>query len=122
MSLPVQKVELGFDLSFSANPNLFTLDDATKGQLDGSYGLGGLQFIDVTSRVKTISIQRGRSNLFSTFPAGQASIELNNHDRAFDPLYAESPYAGNIIPRRQIRVTSGGIVQFTGWIDDWNLS
>lgn len=122
MALPAQLVELGFDLSFSGNPNLFTLDDDPKGKLDGLYGLGGLQFIDVTSRVRTINIQRGRSNLFSAFPAGQVSIELNNHDRAFDPLYADSPYFGNIIPRRAIRVTSGGIVQFNGWVDDWNLS
>lgn len=122
MALPVQKVELGFDLSFSANPNLFTLDDVVKGELDNGYGLGGLQFIDVTARVRTINVQRGRNNLFSNFPAGQVTIELNNHDRAFDPLYSGSPYAGNIIPRRQIRVTSGGIVQFIGWIDDWNLA
>jgi hypothetical protein len=122
MALPAQLVELGFDLSFSANPNLFTLDDTPKGELDGDYGLGGLQFIDVTSRVRTINIQRGRSNLFSSFPAGQVSIELNNHDRAFDPLYTGSPYYGNIVPRRAIRVTSGGIVQFNGWVDDWNLT
>lgn len=122
MALPAQLVELGFDLSFSANPNLFTLDNNPKGKLNGLYGLGGLQFIDVTPRVRTINIQRGRSNQFSSFPAGQVTIELNNHDRAFDPLYTESPYYGNIIPRRAIRVTSGGIVQFNGWIDDWNLS
>jgi hypothetical protein len=122
MALPTQLVELGFDLSFSANPNLFTLDNDPKGKLDGLYGLGGLQFIDVTSRVRIINIQRGRSNLFSSFPAGQVSIELNNHDRAFDPLYSGSPYFGNIVPRRAIRVTSGGVVQFNGWIDDWNLS
>lgn len=122
MALPTQLVELGFDLSFSGNPNLFTLDNDPKGKLDGLYGLGGLQFIDVTSRVRTINIQRGRSNLFSAFPAGQVSIELNNHDRAFDPLYSGSPYFGNIIPRRAIRVSSGGVVQFNGWVDDWNLS
>ena len=121
MALPTQKVELGFDLSFSASSNLFTLNDATKGQLDGEFGLGGLQFIDVTERVKNFSIARGRRNDFAAFPAGQAVVEFNNHDRAFDPLYAESPFAGNIIPRRQIRISSGGIVQFVGWINDWNL-
>jgi hypothetical protein len=121
MALPTQKVELGFDLSFSASSNLFTLNDATKGQLDGEFGLGGLQFIDVTERVKNFSIARGRRNDFAAFPAGQAVVEFNNHDRAFDPLYAESPFAGNILPRRQIRISSGGIVQFVGWVNDWNL-
>ena len=100
---------------------MFTLDDAVRGELDGEYGLGGLQFVDVTERVKNFSIARGRRSDFAAYPAGQAVVELNNHDRAFDPLYDESPYAGNIIPRRQIRITSGGIVQFVGWVNDWNL-
>ena len=123
MAAPVELVQLGFDQSFSANPDFFTLNDATKGQLDNtSYPLAGLQFVDVTSRVRSYSISRGRNNIFNAFPAGQARIEFNNHDRAFDPLYDGSPYSGNIIPRREIRVTSGGVIQFSGWIDDWNLS
>ena len=123
MALPVEKVEVGFDVSFSGAGNFLTLDDPVKGKLDdASYPLGGLQFIDVTSRVRNFSIGRGRSSLFSQFPAGQASIEFNNHDRAFDPLYSASPFAGNIIPRREIRITTGTAVQFVGWIDDWNLT
>jgi hypothetical protein len=123
MALPVEKVEVGFDQSFSGAGNFLTLDNAVKGQLDdASYPLAGLQFVDVTSRVRNFGIARGRSSLFSQFPAGQASIEFNNHDRAFDPLYASSPFAGNIIPRREIRITTGTAVQFLGWIDDWNLT
>lgn len=123
MALPVEKVEVGFDTSFSGAGNYFTLDNATKGELDNaSYPLAGLYFVDITSRVRSVSISRGRSNAFAQFPAGQVSIELNNHDRAFDPLYALSPYAGNIIPRREIKITSGTAVQFIGWIDDWNFS
>jgi hypothetical protein len=122
MTMPIEKVEIGFDLTFSGAGNFFTLDDAIRGELDGSYPLAGLQYIDVTSRVRNFAIGRGRSSLFSQFPAGQASIEFNNHDRAFDPLYTASPYYGNILPRREIRVTSNGIIQFTGWIDDWDLT
>ena len=123
MALPVEKVEVGFDTSFSGAGNFFTLNDATKGQLDNtSYPLGGLQFIDVTSRVKRFSISRGRSSLFTNFPAGQLNVEFNNHDRAFDPLYAQSPFIGNIVPRREIRVTTADQVQYTGWIDDWSFS
>jgi len=118
MPLPTQKIELGFDIS---SPNNFRLDDAVRGRLDSEYGLGGLQFVEVTDRVKNFSIARGRRNDFAAFPAGQAVVEFNNHDRAFDPLYAESPFAGNILPRRQIRISSGGIVQFVGWVNDWNL-
>jgi hypothetical protein len=123
MAMPIEKVEVGFDTSFSGAGNFFVLDDATKGQLDNtSYPLGGLTFIDVTDRVRNFSISRGRSNLFSAFPAGQLNVEFNNHDRAFDPLYAQSPFAGNIVPRREIRVTTADSVQYTGWIDDWGFS
>lgn len=121
--MPIEKVEVGFDTSFSGAGNFFTLDDATKGQLDNtSYPLGGLQFIDVTQRVKRFNISRGRSSLFTTFPAGQLNVEFNNHDRAFDPLYDQSPFVGNIVPRREIRVTTADDVQYTGWIDDWSFS
>ena len=121
--MPIEKVEVGFDTSFSGAGNFFTLDDPVKGELDNtSYPLGGLTFIDITDRVRQFSISRGRSNLFSAFPAGQLNVEFNNHDRAFDPLYASSPYAGNIVPRREIKVTTAGSVQYSGWIDDWAFS
>ncbi len=123
MSMPIEKVEVGFDTSFSGAGNFFTLDDPVKGQLDNtSFPLGGLTFIDITDRVRQFSISRGRSNLFSAFPAGQLNVEFNNHDRAFDPLYASSPFAGNIVPRREIKVTTADSVQYTGWIDDWAFS
>jgi hypothetical protein len=123
MAMPIEKVEVGFDTSFSGAGNFFVLDDATKGQLDNtSHPLGGLTFIDVTDRVRNFSISRGRSNLFSAFPAGQLNVEFNNHDRAFDPLYAQSPFAGNIVPRREIRVSTDDVVQYVGWIDDWGFS
>ncbi len=80
MAMPIEKVEVGFDTSFSGAGNFFVLDDATKGQLDNtSYPLGGLTFIDVTDRVRNFSISRGRSNLFSALPAGQLNVEFNNH-------------------------------------------
>ena len=123
MTMPVEKIEVGFDTSFSGAGNFFVLDDPVKGQLDNtSYPLGGLQFIDVTDRVKSFSVSRGRSSLFAAFPAGQLNVEFNNHDRAFDPLYDQSPFAGNIIPRREIRATTRDSVIYTGWIDDWNYS
>ena len=123
MAMPLEKIEVGFDTSFSGAGNFFTLDDPVKGELDNTlYPLGGLQFIDVTDRVRNFSISRGRSNLFSAFPAGQLNVEFNNHDRAFDPLYTSSPFAGNIVPRREIRVTTADSVQYSGWIDDWAFS
>ena len=123
MAIPTPKVEIGFDLTDSPIGPFFRLDDPTQGRLDNTeYRLGGTIFYDVTDRVKSFSVSRGKPRRFSSFPAGQAVVEFNNHDRAFDPTYANSPFAGNIIPRREIRVTSGSAIQFTGWVEDWNLA
>jgi hypothetical protein len=122
MALPVHKIELGLE-SANADNYRFKLDDPVQGQLDSDYELGGATvFLDVTNRVRRFSISRGKSNLFSSFPAAQANIELNNHDRAFDPLYSLSPYRGDIVPRRELRVTTDGNLIYTGYIDDWNYS
>ena len=123
MSIPTPKVEIGFDLTDSPIGPFFVLDDDERGRLDNTeYRLGGTIFFDVTDRVRTIQISRGKSRRFANFQASQLQVEFNNHDRAFDPLYPESPFAGNIIPRREIRVSAGTGVQFSGWIDDWDLS
>lgn len=123
MALPIEKVEIGFDLTDSPIGPFFRLNDTTAGRLDNTeYRLGGTIFYDVTDRVKSYQIDRGKPRRFSTFPAAAAGVRFNNHDRAFDPTYPDSPFAGNIIPRREIRITAGTVVQFTGFIDDWNLT
>ena len=123
MSALAPKVEIGFDLTDSPIGPFFRLDDATAGRLDNTeYRLGGTIFYDVTNRVRGLSIGRGKPRRFATFPAGVANVEFNNHDRAFDPLYPSSPFAGNIIPRREIKISFGSAIAYTGWIDDWNLS
>ena len=123
MSIPTPKVEIGFDLTDSPIGPFFRLDDNVAGRLDNTdYRLGGTIFYDVTDKVRTITWNRGKSRRFANFQAGSLNVEFNNHDRAFDPLYVDSPFYGNIIPRREVRVTSGTAIQFTGWIDDWGLS
>jgi hypothetical protein len=123
MALPTEKVEIGFDLTETPVTRFFTLDDNVAGRLDNTvYRLGGTAFIDVTEYVKSFQISRGKPRRFSSFPAGAANVTFNNHTRAFDPTYPLSPFAGQIIPRREIRITSGDIVQFQGYIDDWNLT
>lgn len=123
MPIPTPKVEIGFDLTDSPIGPFFRLNDDVAGRLDNTeYRLGGTIFYDVTDRVRSLSITRGKGRRFTDFPAGQAVVEFNNHDRAFDPEYSASPFTGNIIPRREIKVSSGTAIQFTGWIDDWNLT
>ena len=122
MPIPTPKVEIGFDLSESPLAPFFRLDDAVQGVLDNTtYRLGGTLFYDVTQFVKTINVNRGRTQRFTTFPAGQCDVEFNNHLRTFDPLYSGSPYATQIVPRREIRVSSGSEILFYGWIEDWDL-
>jgi len=61
-------------------------------------------FSDITSYVRSVSISRGKDELLDGFSAGTANIELDNRDRRFDPLYTSSPYNGDIVPRREVRV------------------
>ena len=123
MSIPTPKVELGLDGDSPIFPG-FTLDNTESGVLDNpEYFLaGGLVFYDVTDRVREVSVTRGKSAIFSEISAGQAVVVFNNHDRAFDPRYDGSPFRGNIVPRREIKIYSDGEPIFIGWVDDWNLS
>ena len=123
MSMPTQKIEIGFDLTESGYGPFFRLDDAEQGQLDNAeFVLGGELFYDVTDKVQNVSITRGKNRELDQFDQGLANVVFNNNDRTFDPEFAASPYAGQIVPKRQIRISSGNIVQFYGLIDDWNLS
>lgn len=122
MTAIAPKIELGFDLAAGVGPFL-VLDDPVAGKLDDpEWGLGGTIFYDVTEYVKSVVVSRGRSSLFSNFPAGNATVQFNNHNRYFDPLYTASPFVGNIIPKREIRIWAGTALQFSGWVDDWNLT
>jgi len=117
----VEKVEIGFELTSTVAP-FFTLDSPTKGVLDNTeYPLGGKIFFDVTDRVKRYTIRRGKSQQLDNYNTGIASISFTNFDRAFDPTYELSPFAGQIIPKREVRISTEGQRRFTGLIDDWNL-
>jgi hypothetical protein len=116
-------VEIGFDLSGVPGAQFATLDDATLGVLDSAVCvLGGAIFQDVTPSVISYSINRGKSRQLDKYTAGQSSIALDNNTRIFDPLNTASPYSGQIIPKRKVRVTSNEEVQYLGEIDDWDLS
>lgn len=119
--MPETKVEVAFELTIGDTP-YFRLDDPVKGKLNNtSYRLAGPIWIDITSKVAAVNIKRGKNRELERYNAGNASIVLHNEDRTFDPLNASSPYVGNIIPRRAVRVSTSGYTQFTGVIEDWNL-
>ena len=115
-------VEVGFELTVGDTP-YFRLDDPVKGKLNNvSYRLAGPIWIDISDKVAAVSIKRGKNRELDRYSAASASVSLHNEDRTFDPLNQDSPYVGNIIPRRAIRVSTSGYVQFTGVIEDWNLN
>lgn len=100
----------------------FILDDPIAGVLDNVvYTLGGETFADITSSLITASVSRGKNRDLDRYSAGIASIVLNNEDRKFDPLYTAGPLYGQLVPRREIRVTVDGERVFTGTVDDYNL-
>lgn len=137
MALPRTIVELGLDLSSVGGP-FFQLGSGTASTgadaiaanpqsiFDNTtYRFGGTLFYDVTSRVASVSTNRGRSRDLDKTLTGSANITFRNQDRAFDPFYTSSPYYPDIKPRRDIRISTvtatGTVVQFTGLVEDWAL-
>jgi len=115
-------VEVGFELTVGDTP-YFRLNDPVKGKLDNvSYRLAGPIWIDISDAVSSVAIKRGKNRELDRYSAASASVSLHNENRYFDPLNEDSPYVGNIIPRRSVRITTSGYTQFTGVIEDWNLT
>jgi hypothetical protein len=109
-------VELGLSKAF-------TLDDPVAGVIGSTeFTVGGIEFVDVTSKTREIAITRGKNRDLDRFSAGTLSVTFNNTDRAFDPLFTSSPYNGNIVPRRDVRIKADGAEQYVGKIDDWNIA
>lgn len=119
MSQPLVRVFVGFNtVDYSANP--FQLDDAVYGLLDTGT-LASTELFDLTSLVKSVSVNRGRSRQLDQFNAGTAVVEFDNSTRVLDPLNESSAYYPFVLPRVPIRITANGIPIFYGLIVDWNL-
>jgi hypothetical protein len=82
---------------------------------------------DVTSWVRSLSTDRGRSDDWDDF-YGTAQVVLNNRTRLFDPFFTSGTYYGKLLPRKQIRIraqtTDGGSPVthdvFRGFISGWS--
>lgn len=122
MPLGIPKVEIVFDTTKNST-NFFTLNDPVKGVLNNStYKLGGAQFVDVSQFVRSVTVSRGKNRELDKITAGQASVTFDNNNRWFDPEYVDSPYYGNIVPKREIRISLNDEYVFRGVIEDWNLN
>jgi len=79
-------------------------------------------FVDISEFFQSYTITKGKSRELERYQTGQASVQFENNTRAFDPTFEASPYFGQIVPKRSIRITNEGLVQFLGVIEDWNIS
>jgi len=121
VTAPSVKVELGLDLG-TTDPTSFTLDNPVRGVLNNtSFPLGGPKFFDITSRLVTATVKRGKSQALDRIDSGVASITVDNFDRLFDPLNPNGLYFGQLIPRREVRISSNGYAVMNGFIDDFDL-
>lgn len=83
---------------------------------------------DITGYVKSVATKRGRSNEVGMIEAGTATVVLDNADGRFTPQRATSPspYAGNIAPRRQVRITAvvDSVTKpvWRGYTERWSLT
>jgi hypothetical protein len=121
MPAVVEKVELGFDENGPGN--FFILDDPVQGVLDNpGYVLGGGSFFyDVSAYVTQISVNRGKSRALDRYQSGVVNVQFNNRNRFFDPTFVASPFYGQIVPRRDVRITANNELVFLGTTEDWNL-
>ncbi len=116
------KIELGFTGAGVGAP-FFVIGDATKGVIGNeNYVIGGGEiFVDVTEFLQSFNIQRGKSRELDRFNAGQLNASFTNNNRFFDPTYEASPYYGQIVPKRSVRVSVDDVIQYNGITDDWNI-
>ena len=121
MAAPAVKVELGLDLG-TRDPFAFILDNDPRGKLDSlDFTLSGDRFFDITPRLVTTTVRRGKSEALDRIDAGITSITVDNSDRLFDPLYEAGLYYGQLVPRRSVRVSANDLPVFVGFIDDFDI-
>jgi len=100
---------------------LFELGSPTNGVL-GTNLLGiGETFVDVSDRVVSLTVRRGRPDVLDPVRAGRANIVLQNRDGLLDPLNTSSPMYPGVEPARTIKVYGDGIQVFEGTVDDLAL-
>ena len=87
-------------------------------------------WVNSSSRVRQVQIDRGRTDPFQPFAPSVCVIELDNNDGELDPFnlsgtYVDGGGATEITPGTQVRVrstTTGAVgALFQGFVDTWNL-
>lgn len=117
------KVRIFFDGALSGAADAFTLDDPIKGELDNASFPLADNFADVSNDVRSVRVRRGRSDETTSVDAGNATVTLDNRLRIYDPTVSASisPYAGTILPRKEITISLAEVPVFSGQVEDWDL-
>lgn len=117
------KIELGFTADGVGAP-FFVIGDPVRGVIGNTDFVigGGELFVDVTESLQSFAISRGKNRELDRFNSGQLTANFTNNTRWFDPTYASSPYFGQIVPKRSVRVSIDGVYQYYGVTDDWNIA
>lgn len=82
-------------------------------------------WVDVSSYVRSFSFKTpSRNRDLDLFQPGSAQITFDNRDRRFDPTYASSPYAPNVVPLVRVQIAYIGVTGivtplFTGLVEGW---
>ena len=100
---------------------LFQLDSQSFGVLDTNLLGIGEELIDVSDRVVSLSVIRGRQDVLEPVRSGQASVLLRNRDGALDPLNTASTFFPGVEPARTLNVYADNIQVFSGLVDDIEL-
>lgn len=125
MSLPCQpvvQIRLGSGASFG---NTLILGSSLYGILGTNIlGTSTAQIVDVSNTTDQIAIRRGRDRIFEHYTPGSATVSWWDPDGDWNPDNTSSPYYGQILPLRQIKIsttysgTQYGL--FSGYISSWD--
>lgn len=66
--------------------------------------IASVTWTDITQYVRSISIQRGKNHELEASQTATAIVEVNNHDRRFEPENPGSPYYPNVLPMTPLRI------------------
>jgi hypothetical protein len=97
---------------------LFQLDSQEFGQLDVNLLGIGEDLIDVSDRVVSLSVTRGRQDALEPVRSGQAAVTLRNLDGALDPLNEASPLYPGVEPARTLNIYADNVQVFAGLVED----
>jgi len=101
---------------------LFELDSAEFGVLDQNLlGVGEVP-VDVSDRVVSLSVSRGRQDALEPIRAGKASVTLRNLDGELDPLNTASALYPGVEPARSLNIWADDVQVFSGIVDDIDLA